>query len=86
MQILNALFETHVKKIVMKFVIAHFLFYDDIQYLLFVQKNVKNADVQKNVINKAIIITLMKQLSFPLLKKRMKQNKRKWNEKNELEQ
>jgi len=69
------------KKIVMKFVIAHFLFYVDIQYLLFVQKNVKNADVQKNVINKAIIITLKKQLSFPLLKKRMKQNKRKWNEK-----
>ena len=70
----------------MKFVIAHFLFYVDIQYLLFVQKNVKNADVQKNVINKAIIITLMKQLSLPLLKKRMKQNKRKWNEKNEPEQ
>ena len=65
----------------MKFVIAHFLFYVDIQHLLFVQKNVKNADVQKNVINKTIIITLMKQLSFPLLKKRMKQNKRKWNEK-----
>ena len=65
----------------MKFVIAHFLFYVDIQYLLFVQKNVKNADVQKNVINKAIIITLMKQLSLPLLKKRMKQNKRKLNEK-----
>ena len=60
MQILNALFEIHVRKIVMKFVIAHFLFYVDIQYLLFVQKNVKNADVQKNVINKAIIITLMK--------------------------
>lgn len=86
MHFLNILFETHVKKIVMKFVIAHFLFYVDIQYLLFVQKNVKNADVQKNVINKAIIITLMKQLSLPLLKKRMKQNKRKWNEKNELEQ
>ena len=86
MHFLNILFETHVKKIVMKFVIANFLFYVDIQYLLFVQKNVKNADVQKNVINKAIINTLMKQLSLPLLKKRMKQNKRKWNEKNELEQ
>ena len=49
MHILNALFETHVKKIVMKFVIAHFLFYVDMQYLLFVQKNVKNADVFKRM-------------------------------------